>query len=196
MQGNCSEAEPPPDSWNLTEALPRGACAVLVQRNFLDLPTGHKHAWLDSLYIAASQSEDAKDSLLVRQVRPSRHGCQSVPMLCHCRHACDGRAATTRTCMHICMPAPIQQPLSQRCQDGRAPAVPCCAVSGRHACCDTDPRARMHRSQTPGSVSVLATGLVFWLCVASFPAFRDEQVGTVEGRAHHCLEHWRMLLSS
>eukprot|EP00892_Ulva_mutabilis_P000464 jgi/Ulvmu1/10418/UM062_0014.1 len=54
--GNCSEAQPPPASWRMSEPLPAGACAVLLRGSFLDMRAGHPHLWLDRLYLATAPS--------------------------------------------------------------------------------------------------------------------------------------------
>ena len=70
MQGRCGEL--PPESFNLTEPVPPGACAILVKEDFLDAPLGTTCLLLDSLYIAVDTTpmrRRPRSSVLVLHVR-------------------------------------------------------------------------------------------------------------------------------
>lgn len=66
VQGRCST--PPPASFNLVEPVPPGACAILVEEDFLDVPVGNLVFWLDSVYVAMASPGTSESSVLVLQV--------------------------------------------------------------------------------------------------------------------------------
>lgn len=69
VQGQCEG--PAPEHFYLTEPLPHGACAILVEEDFLDAPLGTSCVLLDSLYVAVAAPGPEASSVLLLQVCPS-----------------------------------------------------------------------------------------------------------------------------
>lgn len=84
LQGRCDGRAPA--SFKLKEALPPGACAVLVKEDFLDIPLGSGSLLLDSLYVAVASPAGSSSSVLLLHVRSPL-----VPWTCMCMCTCSVR---------------------------------------------------------------------------------------------------------
>lgn len=86
MQGQCDG--PAPAAFGLTESRPAGACAVLVEEDFLDIPLGTgpqgSGLLLQRLYVAVASPAGSGSSVLLLHVRPSPPSLS--PLCMHCMH--------------------------------------------------------------------------------------------------------------
>ena len=96
MQGQCDG--PPPDDFNLTEALPPGACALRVREDFLDAPNGAACLLLDSLYVLIAPPVDVMaNSVLILHVQRLPH-IHWQALAAPCIH---------RSCSDLALPHPL-----------------------------------------------------------------------------------------
>jgi len=93
LQGRCGS--PAPSSFELKEAVPPGACGVLVKEDFLDVPLGSGGQGggllLDSLYVAVASPAGSGSSVLLLHVRPSSPKPEGLPMLIYMCGVCPQR---------------------------------------------------------------------------------------------------------